>query len=139
MWTAQYSRETAASPSAVYALLSSPETWPDWNEGVARVDLDGPFAAGAGGVMTFPDGTTLSFTIRWVEPGRGFEDATPVPDAGVVVRVRHEVTATGAGALITYTVEADGNDEQAAEIGAGASADFPAVIAALAARAESRS
>jgi hypothetical protein len=54
----------------------------------------------------------------------------------VVVRVRHELTPIEGGVRITYRCVADGPDEVAAEIGAAVSADFPEVIAALAARAE---
>lgn len=136
MWVAEYSGETTASPAEVFALLADPATWPRWNEGVARIDMAGPFEAGTRAVMVFPDGTELPFAITWVEPDRGYADETPVPDAAVVVRVRHELTATEAGTRITYRVEADGPDDAAAEVGAGVSADFPAVIAALAAHAE---
>jgi uncharacterized protein YndB with AHSA1/START domain len=136
MWTKAYSGETTATPAAVFALLADPEMWPEWNAGVARVEMTGPFETGARAVMVFPDGTELPFVITWVEVDRGYADETPVPDAGVTVRVRHELEPTATGTRITYRVEADGPDDAAAEIGAGASEDFPAVIAALAARAE---
>lgn len=136
MWVTEYSGETSASPEEVFVLLGDPATWPEWNEGVARIDLAGPFAAGTQAVMAFPDGTELPFLITWVDADRGYEDETPVPDTGVVVRVRHELAATKTGTRITYRVEADGPDEAAAEVGAGVSADFPEVIAALGAHAE---
>jgi Polyketide cyclase / dehydrase and lipid transport len=136
VWVTQYSGETTASPAEVFALLADPVTWPEWNEGVAHIDMAGPFEAGTGAVMAFPDGTELSFLITWVEADRGYADETPVPGTGVVVRVRHELTATVTGTRITYRVEADGRDDAAAEVGAGVSADFPAVIATLAAHAE---
>lgn len=90
-------------------------------------------------VMAFPDGAELPFLITWVEKDRGYADETPVPDAGVVVRVRHELASNGSGTRITYRVEAESPDEAAAEIGAGVSADFPEVIAALGAHAERQS
>ena len=83
-----------------------------------------------------PDDTALPFRFIWVEAGRGFEDETPVPDTGVVVRVWHELTPVHGGIRIIYRCVADGPDTVAAEIGAAVSADFPEVIAALAARAE---
>ena len=60
---------------------------------------------------------------------------TPSPDAGVTVRVVHEVEATETGALITYRCMVDGPAEVAAEVGAGVSADLVDVIAALGTRA----
>lgn len=139
MWTTEYTQETSASADVVYALLADPATWPDWNEGVARIDLDGPFAGGTQAVMTFPDGTALPFSILRVDEGRGFEDETPVPDTGVVVRVRHDVVPTDAGSRIRYAVEAEGPEDAAASVGAAVSEDFPVVLAALAAFAEARS
>lgn len=136
MWTHEYSGETTATPAAVFALLTDPATWPEWNAGVARVDLTGPFKEGARAVMVFPDGTELPFFVTWIEVDHGYADETQVPGTGVTVRVRHELEATATGTRITYRVEVDGPDEAAAEIGAGASEDFPDVIAALAAQAE---
>ena len=80
------------------------------------------------------DGTPVSI---YVDRGRpGYEDETEVPDAGVVVRVRHELTPTAHGTRITYRCEIDGPADVAAEVGAAVSADFPDVISALGARAE---
>ena len=82
------------------------------------------------------DETALPFRFTWIEVDRGYEDETEVPDAGVVVRVRHELTPTAHGTRITYRCEVDGPADVAAEVGAAVSADFPDVISALGARAE---
>jgi len=89
MWTVDHHGESAAQPATVFALLADAARWPEWNEGVHRIDLDGPFAAGTAATMVLPDGTSLPFRLAWVDPARGFEDVTEVPDAGVVVRVAH--------------------------------------------------
>ena len=46
MWEYEHSIETEASPEAIYRLYSDVATWPRWDEGIAEVTLDGPFAAG---------------------------------------------------------------------------------------------
>ena len=137
MWTVDHHGESAAQPATVFALLADAARWPEWNEGVHRIDLDGPFAAGTAATMVLPDGTSLPFRLAWVDPARGFEDVTEVPDAGVVVRVAHllEPGADG-GTHITYRCTVEGPDEVGAEVGPAVSADFPDVIAALCARAE---
>jgi uncharacterized protein YndB with AHSA1/START domain len=137
MWITEFSGESTAPPATVYRLLASPTTWHEWNPGVQRIEMDGPFAAGTSAVMVLPDGTALPFRFTWVEPDVGFEDETPVPDTGVVVRVRHELSASGTGTRITYRCEADGPADVAATVGAQVSSDFPDVIAALAAHAHS--
>ncbi|WP_427894626.1 SRPBCC family protein [Kribbella sp. GL6] len=136
MWSVEVTGWCAAGPERVFAVLAEPETWAEWNAGVARIEMHGPFEAGTEAVMVLPDGTALPFTFAWVEAGKGFEDVTEVPDAGVVVRVRHELTPTAEGTRITYRCEAHGPDDAAAEVGAAVSADFQDVIAALGVRAE---
>jgi uncharacterized protein YndB with AHSA1/START domain len=138
MWTVEYHGESSAERATVFAVLADAVRWPEWNAGVRRIDLDGPFTAGTTATMVLPDGTELPFRLAWVDPDRGFEDVTEVPDAGVVVRVAHELaTRPGGGTRITYRCTVEGPDEVSAQVGPAVSADFPEVIAALAARAES--
>jgi uncharacterized protein YndB with AHSA1/START domain len=136
MWTKEYSGISTARPAAVFSVLADPELWSEWNQGVSRIEMHGPFAAGTTAVMVLPDGTALPFRFTWVEAPAGFEDLTEVPDAGVSVRVRHELASSGTGTRITYRCEVEGPDNVAAEVGEAVSADFSEVIAALAARAE---
>jgi uncharacterized protein YndB with AHSA1/START domain len=136
MFTKDDTGTSTARPEEVFAVLADPARWPEWNAGVTALEMHGPFAAGTTAVMVLPDGEALPFTFTWVEQDKGFEDLTEVPDAGVTVRVRHELAATAEGTLITYRCEVDGPDDVAAEVGYAVSADFPDVIAALAARAE---
>lgn len=136
MWTRDVMGECAASPAQVFAVLAEPSSWAEWNPGVAAIRMQGPFEAGTAAEMVFPDGSALPFRLGWVEEGRGFEDVTEIPDAGVTVRVAHELEASGAGTRITYRCLVAGPDPIAAEVGEGVSADFAEVIAALGARAE---
>lgn len=139
MWTYQQSLETPADPAAVFALMSDVASWPDWNAGVERIDLRGPFAQGTSGTMTMPGQELLDFQLVWVEEGRGFEDLTVLDDAGVTVRVRHALEPLPRGGTrITYrcAISGDAADRVGPEIGRAITGDFPAVMAALAARAE---
>ena len=139
MWTNETSRETMASPQAVFGLFEDVARWPEWNAGVERIDLDGPFVAGTSGIMTMPGGDRLSLRLVWVAEDQGFEDETPIPDAGVTVRVRHTLKPLpGGGTRITYAATVDGPGAEAAgpEIGPAVTADFPEVLASLVALAE---
>jgi len=138
MWTKEYRAESTASAATLFAILADVASWPEWNAGVRRVKLNGPFAAGTTATMVLPDRTALSFRLMWVEGDRGFEDETEVPDVGVLVRVSHLLESLeGGGTRITYRCSVEGPSDVGAEVGPAVSADFPDVIAALAALAES--
>jgi uncharacterized protein YndB with AHSA1/START domain len=139
MWSYETSLETRASAEAVFEFFRDVASWPEWNAGVERIELEGPFAGGTSGTMVVPGEEPLAFRLVWVGEGRGFEDETPIPDAGVVVRVRHTLDPLASGGTrITYvaTVEGPAADAAGPEIGTAVTADFPEVMAALAARAE---
>ncbi|KER67987.1 hypothetical protein HR51_30930 [Burkholderia cepacia] len=136
MWTVEVTGECAATPAQVFSVLAEPEKWSEWNEGVLSIEMHGSFQAGTTAVMVLPDSTRLPFRFAWVEADKGFEDVTEVPDAGVVVRVRHELSPTERGTLITYRCEVDGPEPVAGTVGAAVTADFADVIAALGLRAE---
>src|SRR5215831_16174989 len=136
MWTKEYRGESSASADALFAILADVASWPEWNAGVERVELNGAFAAGTTATMVLPDQTALPFRLSWVEVGRGFEDETEVP--GALVRVMHLLEPLDGGHTgISYRCTVEGPDEVGTEIGPAVSADFPDVIAALTARAES--
>ncbi|KEZ07730.1 hypothetical protein GQ57_01260 [Burkholderia sp. MSh2] len=136
MWSIEVAGECAATPAQVYSILAEPQRWSEWNPGVLRIEMHGPFQSGTTAVMVLPDSTTLPFRFEWVEADRGFEDVTEVPDAGAVVRVRHELSPIELGTRITYRCEIDGPEQIAGELGAAITSDFADVIAALGARAE---
>jgi hypothetical protein len=138
MWSYEHSLETDGRAETIFEILRDVGRWPEWNPGVERIDLDGPFATGTTGVMVIPDQGSLSFRLAWVGEGRGFEDETEIPGAEVLVRVRHSLEPLGAGGTrITYraTVEGPAADALGPEIGPAVTADFPEVMAGLAARA----
>lgn len=140
MWTYEHSTETSADRNAIFALFKDVSTWPEWNAGVERIELDGPFASGTTGTMFMPGQDAIGFRLVWVAEGEGFEDETEIADAGVLVRVRHTLEALrNRGTRITYSATIDGPaaDDVGPRIGPAITADFPEVMSALARRAES--
>lgn len=137
----QWSRTTqgtsTASPEKLYALLADPTTWPSWNPGVRMIEVDGAFVVGAQATMVFPDGSRLPFSVTRLQPPTSYEDLTLIPDAGVMVRVSHELEPITGGTRITYRCDVAGPDAQVCEqVGEGACEDFPEVIAGVARAAE---
>jgi len=139
MWTYEHRIETAAKAVTIFEILRDTSRWSEWNPGVERIELDGPFATGTSGVMVIPDQGSLSFRLAWVGEGQGFEDETEIPGAAVLVRVRHSLEPLpDGGTRIIYraTVEGPAVDTLGPEIGPAVTGDFPEVMAALAGRAE---
>jgi hypothetical protein len=139
MWTYDCSAETSAHPDVIFDLFSDVSTWPRWNAGVESMELDGPFVPGTTGTMTVPGQDPMRMRLTVVDQGRGFEDETEIPGAGVVVRVRHALTVLETGRTrIDYGVTIDGPaaDALGPVIGPDITADFPSVLEALIAEAE---
>jgi hypothetical protein len=140
VWTYEHSIETSADRSAIFAFFKDVSSWPEWNAGVERIELDGPFATGTTGTMFMPGQDAIRFRLVWVGDDQGFEDETEIADAGVTVRVRHTLEALrDRGTRITYSAVIDGPaaDGLGPSIGPAITADFPEVMSALATRAES--
>jgi uncharacterized protein YndB with AHSA1/START domain len=133
MWEYEYSAETAATPADVWRVWTDMSAWPQWNAGIARIDVDGPLAPGTTFRMTPPDDDPIPMTITEVVPGTMFTD---VMDGGdVVVTTLHRLEPLGgSGTRIVYRTEITG--DAGPELGPLITADFPAVVAALSRRAE---
>jgi hypothetical protein len=139
MWTYDCSAETSARPEVILELFRDVSTWPRWNAGVESMELDGPFMPGTTGTMKVPGQDPMRMRLIAVDEGRGFEDETEIPGAGVVVRVRHALTVLDSSRTrIDYGFIIDGPaaDTLGPVIGPDITADFPSVLAALIAEAE---
>ena len=107
MWAVEHSVETSASAEAVWRLWADVERWPEWNAGVERIELRGPFAVGSTIVMTPPGDEPVELRIaEAVEPELFIDEA----DGGnFVVRTTHRVEAVGdERSRITYQMEITG-------------------------------
>lgn len=121
---------TTATPAAVWARWSDPTDWPSWDEGLAKVTLDGEFVVGARGELTVAGQPPLPYVLTEVRPGQAFTDETAMP--GGVLRFSHRIEPAGDGRWrLTHRLEIDGTDELAA-LGPMITEDFPAAVGALA-------
>jgi uncharacterized protein YndB with AHSA1/START domain len=137
VWAVEHRLETSAPPQAVWEAWADVERWPEWNAGVERIDLRGPFAVGSIIVMTPPGDEPVELRIvEAVEPELFVDEA----DGGdFLVRTTHRIDSAGGGrSRITYRMEITGPaaDTVGPEIGPEISGDFPQVLAALARYAE---
>jgi len=93
MWAVEHSVETGATAQAIWRLWADVGRWPEWNAGVERIELRGPFAVGSTISMTPPGDEPVELRIaEAVEPELFVDEA----DGGdFVVRTTHRVDAVG--------------------------------------------
>jgi uncharacterized protein YndB with AHSA1/START domain len=137
MWEYEHSVETSAPAEAVWEHWSDMEAWPQWNDGIESIKINGPFAVGTTFTMTPPGDEPISMRLTEIVEGELFTDEA---DGGeFVVRTVHRLEPAGGGRTrIIYRTEITGAaaDQIGPEVGPAITADFPQVLAALAARAE---
>lgn len=135
-WRGESSLEMRATPETIWTFLRDVPGWTGWNAGVEQIRMEGPFAAGTWFEMKVPGQDDWMRTqILEVRENELYVDETSVGD--LTVRVFHRIDRLGGGrSRVTYATEALGPG--AAEVGPAVSADFPQVLAALAARVEGR-
>jgi uncharacterized membrane protein len=101
--------DIVAPPSAVWAVMSDVERWPEWTASISSVELlDGaPFAVGSRARIQQPRLPTAVWTITAVEPERYFEWQTSGP--GVKTVAGHRIETSGSdGSRLTLSLEWSG-------------------------------
>ena len=137
MWTHTYTHRTTADPARLWELLSDVDGWVHWNDGIERITLHGPLAVGASFEMTPPGEEPITSTIVELDPPRRISDNTEMN--GLSIKVEHRVDPEPDGTTtIAFAIQVTGDvpDDVAEEVGTAVSADFPDVLASLAATAQ---
>ena len=135
MWTHEQSIETSATPAQIWKIFSDVAGWKNWNAGIERIAIHGPFAKGTTFSMQPPGEDAFTSQLLDVEENVAFTDETLIN--GMRVLVHHRIACLDTGRTkIIFSTEITG--EGAREFGPMVTADFPAVLGALKALAESR-
>jgi uncharacterized protein YndB with AHSA1/START domain len=140
MWEYEYSVETTADRAALWRCWSDMASWPEWNDGIAELQVEGPFEVGTAFAMTAPgEDEPVRMRLTEIVPGELFTDEM---DGGeFVVRTVHRLDPADAGRTrVVYRTEITGPaaDEVGPRFGPAITADFPDVLTALVRRAEGR-
>ena len=136
-WEYEHSTETTAPAQALWRHSTDVPAWPSWNAGIEKIQIDGPFRAGTAFTMTPPGEDPVTMRLTQVVPGQLFTDEMDAGD--FTVRTEHRLTPLpGGGTRITYRTQITGPaaGQAGPELGPAITADFPDVLAALAALAE---
>jgi hypothetical protein len=138
MWEYEQSVETTAAPDVLWRHWSDMAAWPQWNHGIDKIEVDGPFAVGTTFTMTPPGDDPIRMRLVDIVPGRLFTDEMDAGD--FVVRTVHRLESVPAGTTrVVYRTEITGAaaDQVGPQLGPAITADFPDVLAALVSLAES--
>jgi Polyketide cyclase / dehydrase and lipid transport len=137
MWEYERSVETIADADALWRCWSDVAAWPEWNEGIAKIEIHGPFAVGTTFTMTPPGEDAVHMRLTEIVAGERFIDE--MDGGNFVVRTVHQLERLTDGQIrVLYRTEITGPaaDQIGPEIGPAITADFPDVLAALVRRAE---
>ena len=137
MWEYEYSVETTAAPEALWRHWADMTAWPQWNDGIETIDVEGPFEVGTTFTMTPPDGDAVRMRLVEIVAGESFVDEMDGGDFRVVTVHRLEPADDGRTRVVYRTeIVGPAADQVGPEFGPQITADFPEVLAALARRAE---
>ncbi|WP_330296314.1 SRPBCC family protein [Streptomyces sp. NBC_00503] len=132
MWKYEHAIETTATPAAIWALWADVENWGTWNADIEKIELRGPFAAGALITMTPAGQDPVELLVAEAVEGESFVDEARF--AGLVLRTAHRIEALGPDrSRVVYRMEitGEGADEVGPEIGPAITGDWPETMAAL--------
>jgi uncharacterized protein YndB with AHSA1/START domain len=132
VWEYEHAVEASVPAAAVWRRWSDVASWPEWNAGVAGIEVDGPFAVGTTFTMTPPDGEAVRLTLTEVVPGERFTDTLDAGDFVVTTVHRLEELAPDRTRVV-YRTEITGPTaaQVGPELGPAITADFPDVLDAL--------
>jgi uncharacterized protein YndB with AHSA1/START domain len=101
-------RDIAASPARVWAVLVDVERWPEWTASMTRIErLDGgPLGRGSHVRVQQPKLAPARFEITSWVPERAFDWITKSP--GITAIARHAIEPTSGGTRVTLSVEFSG-------------------------------
>ena len=137
MWEYEYSVETTAAPEALWCHWSDMAAWPQWNDGIETIDVEGPFEVGTAFTMTPPGDEPIRMRLVEIKPGESFTDEMDAGDFAVRTEHRLEPAAGGLNRIVYRTeITGEAAGHIGPQLGPQITADFPEVLAALANRAE---
>lgn len=131
MWKTSFSIETKAAPEKIWSMWSEVKRWPEWDEGLEAVTLNGPFTAGSTGTLQPKGGPVFKTILLEVEAPRRFTDRTFLP----LTRLdfHHEVKVENGRTRLEYRVEMSGllTPLFSRVIGRGIAKDLPETVRRL--------
>jgi hypothetical protein len=136
MWTYEHHQTTTATTNAIWSLYADVTRWPDWDNAMDRVDLDGPFDVGSNGVMHVKNFGPIPFALTLVDAPIRFTTTTKMEGFDIIFD--HRIDTVNHQTTITHEVRIEGPAAGVAgpQMGPNITADIPHTIATIAELAE---
>ena len=106
MWHTQHTLETTTTPESIWHCWTNISGWPEWDDGLEWVTLQGPLAMGSSGVMKRRSGEQLAFRVIEFIEGRSFTCLGRTLWTNLMFIYRLEPCSMGT--KLTHRVEAKG-------------------------------
>jgi putative intracellular protease/amidase len=134
MWAVEHSEDTPATPEVVWHRYTDTDSWPEWNAAVGKVELTGPFEAGASGTLAPPGQGPLPFRVVEATENQGYVSETDIAETVTLRSANRLSPLPGGGTRITHRVELVGPAAEffARSFGPVLSAGVPKTVEALA-------
>ena len=79
MWSFEHETTTAAPRETIWSVWKDVADWPQWDDGIEEVTLNGEFAVGATGKLKPSGGPRFPFEVTEIKDGHAFTDVTKLP------------------------------------------------------------
>ena len=106
-----------ANVDKIWELYSNVSRWPDWNEAINCVSLNGPFESGASGSIQVLISPPLGFKLENVEQDKSFDIVTGFGDLQVTMKQEMQDKGNGQCTLKHTLVMEGGNEAMLQTIG----------------------
>lgn len=106
MWFFEYSKETKASPSAVWQLWADVKNWKIWDKDVLESSLEGTVEIGTKGILKPTSGPKANFVLTEVEENRKFVNQMKLPLASI--DFIHQMVKRSDSVVVIHRIEIKG-------------------------------
>lgn len=111
-FAASYSATVNANRQDIWDIWSDPGKWAGLDDGnLAAQGTKSGFKAGSVVQLRLRSGQTVDVRLTKVSEGEGFSDETTLPYG--VVRTEHKLEESGKNLILSYSIEADIDEESA--------------------------
>lgn len=125
MYTFEETLTAPANAAKIWELYSDVSRWPDWNEAINSVELDGPFESGSTGSIQVLIAPPLGFSLENVEAGEGFDIVAGLGDLKVTMKQQLSDDGDGECTLKHALIMEGANEAMLQTIGEMLSANIP--------------